>query len=355
MDALKLNQLLEKIRAFEYGGISAERAGIALSVLLSLIIIFKIFRSVVLTKAEKLAKKTKTDFDDLLVDMLEEIPQHFYWMIAAYISFQSLGIENETVKKVVTSVFIVFVVYRVIHFLQKFVAYTLTKTLAKNEENETAINGIRIIASIILWAIGLLLILQNLGFEITTLVASLGIGGIAIAFAFQQILADLFSSFAIYFDKPFKIGDYVVLGADSGTIKKIGLKTTRIQTLQGEELVVSNAELTSTRIKNFKRMKKRRVAFNIGVTYGTTSVKLKKIPKLIKKAISKQKLAEFNRCHFKSFGDFSLNFEIIYYVKNREYLDYMNTHHEINLEIKSEFEKAKIKIAFPTQTVYLEK
>jgi small-conductance mechanosensitive channel len=346
---------LQPYLEFELWGTSIKNFTIALAVLLGLIVIFKIFRSVILIRLKKMAKKTKTDFDDIVVEMIEEIPQNFYWIISAFVAFQFIQLENPTVNKVVTGIFLVFIVLRGIIFLQKLLGYILQKTLSNNGENETAVHGIRIIMSIALWAIGILLVLQNLGFEISTLVASLGIGGIAIAFAFQQILADLFSSFAIYFDKPFKIGDYVSIGTDSGNIKKIGMKTTRITTLQGEELVVSNTELTSTRIKNFKRMKKRRAEFRFGVVYETPSAKLQKIPQMVETIINEQKLAEFDRCHFHEFGDFSLNFVVIYHVLNREYADYMDTQQSINFAIKTAFEKAKIDMAFPTQTVYVQK
>ncbi len=133
------------------------------------------------------------------------------------------------------------------------------------------------------------------------------------------------------------------------------MKTTRITTLQGEELVVSNTELTSTRIKNFKRMKNRRAEFNFGVVYETPSAKLQKIPQMVEAIIDKQKLAEFDRCHFHVFGDFSLNFVVIYHVLNREYADYMDVQQAINFAIKEAFEKAEIEMAFPTQTVYVRK
>lgn len=357
MEALRnyLQPLLELIPKYDVGGVNTRDIAVAAVILLIFLVAFRIFRAVILTYLEKLAKKSETDLDDAVVEMLEKIPAYFYWIVSAYIAFRFLHFENPLVKKIVTGVFVVFVVLQSILFLQRLLKYALTKSLAKNEENETAIHGVSIFANIAIWLIGILLVLQNLGFEVSTLVASLGIGGVAIAFALQNILGDLFSSFAIYFDKPFKVGDYVVLGTDSGTVKKIGMKTTRITTLQGEELVVSNTELTSTRIKNFKRMKKRRVAFPFGVVYGTKSKKLQKIPGIVKKIIDKEKLGEFERCHFKSFGDFSLNYEVVYYVLNREYMDYMDTQQSINLKIKDAFEKEKIEMAFPTQTIYLQK
>ncbi|MCK5472080.1 mechanosensitive ion channel family protein, partial [Candidatus Gracilibacteria bacterium] len=346
-----IQSLLAKILTFEFGGVNAKNAGIAIVVLFVCLLIFSIIHTTIFKKFKKLARRTETDFDDTLVEVIEKIPVYFYWATSAFIAFYFLGVENELARKIVNGVFIVLVVFRVIAFIQKFIDYTIEKVWMRDEkqaeEKQTAIHGIKIFANIILWSAGILLVLSNLGFEVSTLVASLGIGGIAIAFALQNILSDLFSSFAIYFDKPFQIGDYVVLGTDSGIIKKIGLKTTRIQTLQGEELVISNAELTSTRIKNFRRMKKRRVKFFFGMVYATPSQKLRKIPKIVEGIIEREELAEFDRCHFKDFGDFSLNFETVYYVKNRDYTDYMNAQQSINFAIKTAFEKEGIEMAFP--------
>jgi small-conductance mechanosensitive channel len=355
----KLHPYVMKVQAIEIGNINAQNIAIALGVLLVLILSFKFFTKFILKNLKKLAKKTTTDLDDTLVEVLEEIPNYFYWLVSAFIGFYFLGVENETAHRIVNGIFVVFVVFRIVAFIQKFINYTIQKTWLRDEklaeEKQTAIHGIKIVANILLWSLGILLVLSNFGIEVSTLAASLGIGGVAIAFALQNILGDLFSSFAIYFDKPFEIGDYVVIGNDSGTIKKIGLKTTRITTLQGEELVVSNAELTSARIKNFKRMKMRRVLFGFGVVYATPLAKLKKIPKIIESILEKEEKADLDRVHFKNFGDFSLNFEVVYYVKSRDYIVYMDTQQNINFAIKEAFEKEKIEMAFPTQTIFVEK
>jgi len=346
-------------RDFEFAGVAAGRIALALGVFLLATFVFKFWQKLALKKFKKLARKTATDFDDTFVEILVEVPNYFYRLIAAFIAFQFLGIENSLAHKIVNGIFIVFVVFRIIAIAQKFTNYLFTKMWSRDgkivEGKETAMHGIKIVANVLLWSIGILLILSNLGFEIGTLVASFGIGGVAIAFALQNILSDLFSSFAIYFDKPFGIGDYIVLGADSGTVKKIGLKTTRITTLQGEELVISNAELTSTRVKNFKRMRTRRAVFSFGVIYSTPTAKLKKIPEMIEKIIEKVELGDLDRVHFREFGDSALTFEVVYFVKTREYLDFMNTQQEINFAIKEAFEKEKIEMAFPTQTIFLQK
>jgi small-conductance mechanosensitive channel len=176
---------------------------------------------------------------------------------------------------------------------------------------------------------------------------------IAIALAAQNILGDLFSSFSIYIDQPFRVGDYIEVGEHSGVVKKIGLKTTRLQTLRGEELVISNQELTKARVQNFKQLQKRRIKFNLGIEYGTTATKLEKIPRLVKGVMKDIKLAEFERCFFKEYGDFSLNFECTYYVESDSYGDAVKVIEKINLGIYKTFEKEGINMAFPTQTIHI--
>ncbi|MCK4428221.1 MAG: mechanosensitive ion channel family protein, partial [candidate division Zixibacteria bacterium] len=193
------------------------------------------------------------------------------------------------------------------------------------------------------------------GFKISTVIAGLGIGGIAVALAAQAILGDLFSYFSILFDRPFEVGDFIILDDYLGTIEHIGIKTTRVRSLGGEQLVFSNADLTNSRLRNYKRMAKRRVVFKLGVTYQTTLEQVKEIPTIIKNIIQNITDTVFDRAHFSSYGDFSLVFETVYYVLSRDYNKYMNIQQEINFAIKEEFEKRGIEFAYPTQTLFLEK
>jgi small-conductance mechanosensitive channel len=313
----------------------------------------KIFRTIVLNRLHKLANKTSNDADDQLIDTLDRIGGFFYAYLSLYLTLKSLTV-SDTVDKALNAILLLFITLEVVKVSGGLIEYTFNKS-NRGEPNPTAINGIRLALGIAIWVIGLLMILSNLGFEITALATSLGIGGIAVALAAQNILGDLFSSFSIYFDKPFKIGDFIIIGDDLGTVKKIGLKTTRIQTLRGEELVVSNQELTSTRILNFKKMHKRRIVFAFGVEYGTPAEKLEKIPGMVKEIIEKAEYADYDRAHFSSFGASSLDYEIVYYVTTPEYNDYMDTQQEINLSIVRAFEQEGISMAFPSRTLYVRK
>lgn len=204
-----------------------------------------------------------------------------------------------------------------------------------------------------LWVLGVIFILDNLGFKVSTVIAGLGIGGIAVALAAQAVLGDLFSYFAILFDKPFEEGDFIIEGEYMGTIEHIGIKTTRIRSLSGEQLVFSNSDLTTARIRNYKRMQRRRVVFRLGVVYQTKQEELKAIPGVIKGIIGSLENTEFDRAHFLSFGDFSLLFEVVYYVLSSDYNVYMDIQQDINFRIREEFENSGIEFAYPTQTLYV--
>jgi small-conductance mechanosensitive channel len=169
----------------------------------------------------------------------------------------------------------------------------------------------------------------------------------------QTILGDLFSSLSIVLDKPFVIGDFLIVDEMLGTVEYVGLKTTRLRSLSGEQLVFSNSDLLNSRIRNFGRMYERRVPFTIGVTYQTPLAKLEIIPQIIRDAINAQNNTRMDRSNFKSHGDFALLFESVYYVKVPDYNEYMNIQEAINLYIHKRFEEEGIDFAYPTQTLYL--
>ncbi len=323
-----------------------------------LLLSMKIFKFFILARLKSLAKKTQTDFDDFLFDAVDHFGWNFFIVLSLYISSFIIKLP----KLLADFLFVLFILtltYYSAKILGKLVKYA-TKKISKiktgeeiGEDEKDILDLIIKILEVFVWIFAILLLLSNFGINITALVAGLGIGGLAIAIALQSVLGDVFASFSIYFDKPFKKGDFITIGNDMGTVSKVGIKTTRIQTLQGEELVVSNKELTETRVHNFKKMEKRRIVFGFGVTYSTSTEKLKKIPEIVKSIISKTEKASIDRVHFKSFGDSSLLFEIVYYLDSNDYNQYMDAQQKINLAIKNEFEKEKIEMAFPTQTIHI--
>jgi small-conductance mechanosensitive channel len=209
------------------------------------------------------------------------------------------------------------------------------------------------VIQVLVFSIAILAILAVAGINLDSIVVGLGVGGIAIALAIQNILSDLFSAFSIFFDRPFEIGDLIVVGDHVGTVKKVGIRSTRLKLLQGEEMVISNKELLSQPVRNFKKLKKRRILFNLRVHNDTSIEKLKKIPEIIAKVIDETKLAKFDRVHLREFGTFGLDFEIVYFIKSGDYTKYMDIQQQINYSILEEFEKEKIKMPYPTQKVLL--
>lgn len=330
----------------------------AAGIFVALFVIFLVFDKYVIVYLKRKSAKTKFEWDDLATDFLNAIHWQFYAFIAFYVSTLSLTI-SETPKKILGFLLIVFVAYYVAQGFSRVVDYFTKRQLAKRKnngqpENTSMIKVFGVLFKVVLYVVIFLMALANLGIEITPLIASLGIGGIAIAIALQSVLADLFAAFAIYFDKPFNEGDFIIVGNDMGTVKQIGIKTTRIQTLQGQELSISNSDLTNSRVNNYKRMTERRVVFKIGVEYSTSTKKLKRVNEIIKKSVETTKNARFDRTHFFEFGDFSLMYEIVYYVKSPDYSVYMDTQQEINFKIREAFEKEKIVFAFPTQTIHVD-
>jgi small-conductance mechanosensitive channel len=231
----------------------------------------------------------------------------------------------------------------------------LRHTPNKLQENtpDTIMMGFSLLGRIILWAVIMLLSLENIGINITTLIASLGVGGIAIGLALQRVMGDLISSLAIVLDKPFIPGDYIALDTFSGTVERIGLKTTRIRSLTGEELVISNADLIQGRIQNYRTMMERRIVMGFGVTYDTTADTLEKIPKMVKTIIASFPNVRFDRAHFKTLAASSLDFEVVYYMLTPNYVEFMDVQQAINLTLIRQFAKEQIEFAFPSQTLYI--
>ena len=221
------------------------------------------------------------------------------------------------------------------------------------QEDEKRVKPLLSLISFILWIIAAVFLLDNLGFNISTLVAGLGVSGIAVAIAAQGILGDLFNYFVIFFDRPFELGDFIIFDDKMGSIEAIGVKTTRIRTLSGEQLIVSNSTLVNARVHNYKRMHERRIVFRIGVTYDAGSEKLASIPGIIRSIIEGIDRTRFDRSHFQAYGDFALTFETVYYVLSPDYALYMDIQQEINLKLYTAFEEAGIEFAFPTQTLML--
>ena len=330
---------------------------LVIGIFLFLAIVIKVFKLVILKKLKQLAEKTRTSVDDFLVEVIEKIAVPLLYLIALYLSLKTLSLNpqvNRGLNILATAVLTFFVARAIIRLIN----YSLDIYWRKSQRSESlkySLSGVLTVAKFAIWTLAVIFYLDNLGFKISTVIAGLGIGGVAIALAAQAVLGDLFSYFSIIFDRPFELGDFVIIGDLLGTVEHIGIKTTRIRSLGGEQLVFSNSDLTNSRLRNYKRMQKRRVVFKLGTTYDTPLTKVKEIPKIIEKVVKTVKDTAFDRAHFSSYGDFNLIFEVVYYVLSSDYNKYMDIQQEINFAIKEEFEKRKIEFAFPTQTIYMAK
>lgn len=217
----------------------------------------------------------------------------------------------------------------------------------------TTVGVLGFIGRLAVWALIVLMILDNLGVDITALVASLGIGGIAVALAVLRILGDIFASLSIALDKPFVIGDFIIVGDVLGTVEHIGLKTTRLRGLSGEQIVFSNADLLASRIRNYRRMNERRVLFRLGVVYQTPAEKLERIPQIVREIIEQTPRTRFDRAHFQGFGESALDFEVVHHVLDRDYNLDMDIQQAINLALLRRLAAEGMEFAYPTRTVHL--
>lgn len=289
--------------------------------------------------------------------ILEAFSWPLFLVIGLSIASVSL-VQTELLSKILKYILIVVVTIYITKVVVKVINYTSHKIVKREEKlssgkDPAVIEIYAKLLSILAWLVALIILLLIFDVNLGAIFTGLGLASVAIAFALQNVLADIFASVSIYFDKPFTKGDFVVTKDDMGFVQKIGIKSTRIKTLNGEELIISNRELTETRVRNFKHMERRRVALNVGVQYDTPLEKLEKIPKIITKILSKIDEAELSRAHFKSFQDSSMEFEAVYFIKNKDYQLFMDIQQRVNLELVKVFRKEKISFAFPTRTVHM--
>ena len=328
---------------------------IALAIIIIGLLLISLFKRTVFERIKRWTKKTNTHLDDFVIDSINRfgIPALRYSIIYVGVSYLTFSARGQYIIQIATTLVITFLVIRLLSSTILLVLQSYIRREYGSEEKVKQLGGIMLIINAVIWMIGLVFLFDNMGYDVTAVITGLGIGGIAIALAAQNILGDLFNYFVIFFDRPVEIGDFIVMDDKNGVVDSIGLKTTRIKTLSGEQLIVSNSDLSKTRIHNFKRMEQRRIVFKLGVTYQTSLDQIKKIPGLLKSIVDEQNLAKFDRAHFMAYGDFSLNFEVVYYVMDPDYLKYMDIQQSIYFRIYEEFQKLGVEFAYPTQTVFV--
>ncbi len=317
----------------------------------------EVMRRIVLRHLIRIAKTTDTVVDDFLVDVLAATRILLSAGVGIYIAMHFLTLPP-AMEKVMDRGLLCLLILQCGLWANRGLIFWLKYRFSLGDESDQGSRAmtqslLTFMGRTALWLIVLLLVLDNVGINVTALVASMGIGGIAVALAVQNILGDLFASLSIAIDKPFVIGDFITVDDLMGTVEHVGLKTTRIRSLGGEQLIFSNNDLLKSRIRNYKRMQERRIVFTVGVTYDTPAELLEQIPTLIKQTIEALPDTRFDRSHFQGFGPFSLDFETVYFVLKSDYNIYMDRQQTINLQLVRAFAERNIEFAFPTQTLHL--
>lgn len=343
-----------------FAGNSLWQYAIALTVFLGIWMGFRLLLFAVIHRIEQVAKKSATYLDDCVVAAIRALHAPFYASLALIFALRVLWVPGD-LAMAATWVLIVILFAQIMKALSIGIDAGITLYVdALGEEHDadhtrTVLQLLKRGVLALGWVIGLLLLLSNLGVNVTSLIAGLGVGGIAIALALQSILGDIFSSFSIFIDKPFIVGDFIEVGEHSGIVQHIGLKTTRLQSQRGEEIVLANRELTNARVRNFRKLKKRRDIIVLSVPYGYTATALKRIPTLVRKAFENIKGANYGRCYMTSLSAHSIDFELMYHIDSPEYKDFMVARQALLLKIYTALGREGIEFAYPTQIVKMEK
>lgn len=351
-----IEQLADALNAHAVFGNSYMDYAVAGGVALAGFAVLWIVKTIGLRFAGNLAGRTITRLDDGMVELTGKylMPPLYLGVICGALHLLELSEGAWDVVNVTAAVLFTFFGVRLVLGVVRFLLVDYWLGKRDDREHLTGqIEAMMPLVGFVVWLTGIIFLVDNLGFDIGAVVAGLGIGGVAVALAASAVLGDLFAYITIMFDRPFKIGDFVIVGDFMGAIESIGLKSTKIRSLGGEQVIFSNKALTDSRIRNYKRMERRRVVFKVGVTYGTSLEELREVPGLIEEIITLVEDTVFDRAHFSSFADSALEMEVVYYVMGADYNKYMDIQQAINLRIKEAFEARGIDFAFPTRTLHL--
>lgn len=302
--------------------------------------------------------RTKSELARLIGDLGRRTHLPFILIVALFAASLVLTLPDAASRAMATLV-VLALLLQLASWGSRLISFWVNREIKRKLEEEqdaagaTTLNAVAFLGKIVLWSVILLLALDNMGIDITALITGLGIAGIAVALSLQNILGDLFASISIVVDKPFLVGDFIVVGNYMGTVERVGLKTTRIRSLSGEQLVYSNSELLKSAVQNYKQMRERRILFTLGVAYRTPYEKLAAIPTIIREVIAAQPNTRFDRAHLKEFGEFALRFEVVYFMLVPDFNAYMDVHQAVHLALLRRFREEGIEFAYPTRIVHL--
>jgi small-conductance mechanosensitive channel len=330
-----------------FQGNTAQDVILAASIAAGVLLLVWIVRTFAKQKLKK-ARTTVSDVDDFLLDVTLRTKLFLLFFPAVFLGMRALEVPEElrTLIKLAAKLSSIGQVALWTGGVVDFFIRRYRRTRIDSDPSAVmTMNVFRVAAVAAIWAFAIIGAIQTLGFNVTTLVAGLGIGGVAVALATQNILGDLFASLSIVVDKPFVLGDAIMVDTQSGTVEHIGLKTTRLRASGGEELIISNGELLKSRIRNFKRMTERRSTTRLAVARSTQVDVLERIPLLLRAAVEKHENARFDRAHFIAFGESGYEFELTYLVTTADYLPFLDVQQAVNLDVLRAFEEEGIELA----------
>ena len=321
-----------------------------------------IFLSVTIGKVTKfllkrISKKTRTEFDDFIFESITNVIKPIGFLLSIYFPLDYYFVEEFAFISVLLNVVKLLILIIVIKLINKILIRSLRESIEKIQDPSiiSMISSLTPLVKAFTWTLGSIFFLQNIGVQMTPIWALLSAGGIGAGLALKDAVQEFFEYITILLDKPFQKGEFIKADGVLGAVERVGVRSSRIRSINGEIIVMSNSALTNGIISNFAQMEKRRLVHRLGVVYETSPKMMQKIPKIIERIITDTKNASFDRCHFTDFGDFSLNFEIVYYIPTNNYLAAMEAQQSINLKIMEQFKLNNIDFAFPTQTLHIEK
>ena len=354
-----MNDPLNFFHQFQAFGLPITNIALALCAALLSYLAMSVGLRLALGRLEHVAGRTANRIDDMVVQVLRGTSRWLMVVAALLIGVGLLELREPWSSRL-SQLWFVAVALQLAVWLNRGVQIGFRRYEVAHHGGEGGATRISASATLlswflrmVLWTVILLAVLSNLGVNVTAFVASLGIGGVAVALAVQNILGDLFASVSIAVDKPFEVGDFIGVGEVAGTVRYVGLKTTRIESIDGEQIIMSNTDLLKQVLKNYRRMEERRVVFSFGVTYDLTPEQAEQIPPLVQRLVERDAKLRFSRAHLRSFGDSSVDFEVVYHVKDPSYDVYMDAQQRLNIGLMRELKALGVEFAYPTRTVIL--
>jgi len=304
---------------------------------------------------KKISKRTKTNFDDFIFEVTSGIVKPIGFLLSFYFSIDYFFTDEITFISVLLNILKLFILIIIIKALNKVLIRSLTESTSKINDSSISsmISSLTPLIKALTWTIGSIFFLQNIGVQMTAIWALLSAGGIGAGLALKEPVQEFFEYITILLDKPFQSGQFIHIDGIWAKVERVGVRSTRLRSINGEAIIMSNSRLTNGVISNYAEMKKRRIVHKLGVVYETTYEQTKNIPDMIKSIVDKTENAIFDRCHFVEFSNSSLDFELVYYIPTSDYIQAMSAQQEINLEIMKKFQNENISFAYPTQTIHV--